>query len=160
MHTRDGFGKYLVVVMAVFLGGCAGTEMLVTAPVVNLLSVEVGKFDFQKQTFLLEFDVENSNSFPLPIKQIRYTVRLEDRKFARGEARCDFVIPAHGKGDFVISVELDLLNAGTELASIVRNGVREKIVYELDGSLTVDIPLIRPIGFSSTGTVAVQSTRF
>ena len=160
MHNRYSLGKYRVIVMAVFLCGCAEIETLVTAPSVNLVSVEIGEFDFQKQTFLLKFDVENSNAFPLPIKEIRYTVRLEDRQFARGEARCDFIIPAHGEGDFVISVELDLLNAGTELASIVRSGVRENIVYELDGSLTVDIPLIRPIGFSSTGTVAVQSTRF
>jgi LEA14-like dessication related protein len=160
MHTRNSFGNVLVLATAVFFCACAATETLVTAPTINLVSVEIGKFDFQKQTFLLEFDVENSNSFPLPIKKIRYTVRLEDRKFARGEARCDLIIPAHGEGDFVISVDLDLLNAGTELASIVRSGVRENIVYELDGSLTVDIPLTRPIGFSSTGTVAVQSTRF
>jgi len=160
MHTRSSFENVLVLATAVSLCGCAAMETLVTAPTINLVSVEIGKFDFQKQTFLLEFDVENSNSFPLPIKKIRYTIRLEDRKFARGEARCDFIIPAHGDGDFVISVELDLLNAGTELASIVRSGVREDIVYELDGSLTVDIPLTRPIGFSSTGTVAVQSTRF
>lgn len=160
MLTKYSLGNHLVVVTAVFLCGCAGTEALVTAPSVNLVSVEIGKFDFQKQTFLLEFDVQNANSFPLPIKEIRYTVRLEDRTFARGEARCDFIIPAHGEGDFIISVELDLLNAGTELAAIVRSGVREKIVYELDGSLTVDIPLTRPIGFSSTGTVAVQSARF
>ena len=160
MQTRNSFGNVLILATAGLLCSCAVTETLVTAPTINLASVEIGEFDFQKQTFLLEFDVQNANSFSLPIKKIRYTVRLDDRKFARGEARCDLIVPANGEGEFVISVDLDLLNAGAEMASIVRSGVRENIVYELDGSLTLDIPLTPPIGFSSTGTVAVQSIRF
>lgn len=160
MQINYCHGKFIAILMAGLLSGCAGTEALVTAPSVSLTSVEVQKIGFEGQTFLLKFDVENANSFPLPIKEIRYSVLLGNQRFASGKTQCDFTIPARGDGKFAISVNLDLLNAGTELAAIIGGGVRDSVIYELDGSLTVDIPLLRPIRFSSTGTVAVQSVRF
>ena len=71
MQTRNSFGNVLILATAGLLCSCAVTETLVTAPTINLASVEIGEFDFQKQTFLLEFDVQNANSFSLPINKIR-----------------------------------------------------------------------------------------
>ena len=156
MNINYGHGKFIVILVALVLSACAGTEALVTSPSVSLSSVEIKKIGFGGQTFLLQFEVENPNPFALPIREIRYSVLLGNRKFASGKTQCDFAIPAHGDGRFAISVDLDLLSSGVELASMISNGKRDIVVYELDGSLTVDIPLIRPIGFSSTGTVALQ----
>lgn len=151
-----------VALLAVLSGlcACAATKSFVQAPAVNLSSVELSKINFKQQTFLLGFRVENPNAFPLPVKMIRYKVMLEDHKFAGGETQCDFTIPAHGDGTFVISVELDLLQSGAGLTSVIRNGARGGIAYELDGSLTLDIPLVPPIDFSSEGSVMVQSVSF
>ncbi len=146
--------------VAFWLTGCAATEALVQTPAVKLTSVELEKISFTGQTFLLGFDVQNPNAFPLPVKMITYNVMLEGRKFAGGEARCDIMIPARGDGSFVMSVELDLLRARDHLASIVRSGASGAIDYELAGSMTLDIPLTRPITFSSAGTVVVQPGRF
>jgi len=148
--------------LAALLGlcACAATESFVQTPVVNLSSVELSKINFTQQTFLLGFNVENPNAFPLPVKMIRYKVILEDHKFAGGETQCDFTIPARGDGDFVISVELDLLQSGAGLTSVIRQGAGNGIAYELDGSLTLDIPLAPPVDFSSEGHVMVQAISF
>ena len=146
--------------VAFWLTGCAATEALVQTPAVTLTSVELEKISFTGQTFLLGFDVQNPNAFPLPVKMITFNVMLEGRKFAGGEARCDIMIPARGDGSFVMSVELDLLRARDHLASIVRGGASGAIDYELAGSMTLDIPLTRPITFSRAGTVVVQPGRF
>ena len=160
MSAMSSIRNIAILAAAFWLSGCASTESFVQTPAVNLTSVELDKISINGQTFLLGFDVENPNAFPLPVKMISYRVMLEGRKFAGGEARCDIMIPARGDGAFVMSVELDLLQTRDDLASIVRNGVSGDIGYELAGSLTLDIPLTQPIDFSSAGTVAVQSIRF
>ncbi len=160
MFGTNSVRKVILVVAVLCVSGCAATESLLKAPSVNLSSVELSKIDFSQQTFLLGFDVQNPNAFPLPVKMIRYRVMLENSKFAGGETQCDFTIPALGDGAFVISVDLDVLQSGAKLASIIRHGVHNNIDYELNGSLTIDIPLVRPIDFSSSGTVLVQASHF
>lgn len=150
----------IVLITITGVAGCAGSGAFLKAPSVSLVSVKVSKIDFAQQTFLLGFDVENPNPFPLPVRKIRYRVMLEDRKFAGGETQCDLTIQSNSVSKLVISVDLDLLQSGAQLTSIIRSGVQDDIGYELDGSLTVDIPLVSPISFSSTGTVAVQSKSF
>jgi len=160
MSGTSNIRNIAILVVAFCLPGCANTGAFVETPAVNLTSVELDKIGFKGQTFLLGFDVENPNAFPLPVKMIRYKVMLEGRKFAGGEAQCDIMIPARGEGTFVMSVELDLLQTRDDLVSIVGDGASGEIDYQLDGSLTLDIPLTRPVDFSSEGTVALQSFRF
>ena len=149
-----------VLVAALWLSGCATGQTFVKSPSISLTGVELSKIHFSRQTFLLSFNVRNPNAFPLPVKRIRYKIMLEDKRFAGGETQSDFVIPARGDSEFIISVDLDILQSGADLAAIIHSGVRGDIGYALDGSLTVDIPLTRPIDFSTTGTVMVQASPF
>lgn len=139
---------------------CVGGESLIRAPAVDLTSVEVSKLSFSNQTFLLGFSVSNPNPFPLPIKAVRYRVRLNDQSFAGGVTQGSFTVPAGADESFVISVDVDLLQSGARLTSIVRSGVRDNLDYEVDGKLDVDIPTTPSINFSSSGTIMVQSDLF
>ena len=137
------------------LASCAATGSLVSAPDVRLTDVEVTSLDFSGQTFRLGFDVSNPNPFPLPIKQIRYGVRLDGQQFAAGETSSNFVVPANGDGEFAISVELDLLKSAPQLLYTVHDGVRRAIPYALEGSLGVDIPFAKPLKFETIGEIRV-----
>ena len=143
--------------MAVAVSGCATGGGLVATPSVELTSVEVTKASFTKQTFLLRFRAHNPNGFPLPVKAVRYTIRLNDERFAGGETRSDFTIPAGSDSTFAISVELDLLKSGAQLTSVVRSGVRSDVDYELAGKLTIDVPTAPTIAFSNSGTIMVHA---
>jgi len=156
MNGRAIRSYALTASMALVLTGCAGTETLVSSPNVSLASVELQRADFHRQTFLLGFDVSNPNPFPLPVKAVTYQVLFDDQKFAGGEAEGSFVVPARGDDKFAISVDLDILNSATQIASLVRSGPPEVVNYALKGSLTVDIPFTRPIPFSSTGVIRVN----
>lgn len=138
------------------LSACAGTETLVSSPTVSLTSVELERADFSQQTFLLAFDVQNPNPFPLPVKSLTYKVMFDERQFAGGEARGRFVVPARGDDKFAISVDLDVLSSATHIAALLDNGAPELVNYALQGSLTVDIPYTRPIPFSSSGVIRVH----
>ena len=144
-----------LIVASGLLASCAATGTLISAPEVRLTDVEVTSLDFSGQTFRLGFDVSNPNPFPLPVKQIRYGVRLDGQQFAAGETAGNFVVPANGDGEFAISVELDLLKSAPQLLYTVHDGVRRAIPYALEGSLGVDIPFAKPLRFETNGEIRV-----
>lgn len=142
---------------AALLTGCSTGVGLLRTPEVQLTSVELTDASFANQTFLLSFRASNPNAFPLPVRAISYAITLNDQRFAGGETRSNFTIPANGEAPFAISVELDLLKSGAQLASIVRTGVHSDIDYRLTGRLAVDVPTSPSVSFSSSGTIMVQS---
>ena len=140
------------------MGGCAsGLESVLQTPSVELTAVEVVGLGFNSQTFRLSFDINNPNGFALPIDAVSYGVNLNGQRFASGETDSEFSVPAGGDAQFAISVELDLLQTAPQLLSIVRQGVRSDVPYELDGKLTLGLPLTPPLSFSNSGNIRLHS---
>ena len=139
------------------LTACASTGDLVSAPRVSLRNVEITDIDFTSQTFLLGFDVTNPNPFPLPISTVSYAVELEGYRFASGSTAAGFTVPSSGDAEFAISVELDLMKTAPQLLFIVRDSVRRDIPYTLSGKFGLDIPLIEPVRFETSGAIRMQS---
>lgn len=142
-------------ILLAFSSGCASTGALINPPTVNLTSVELANLSFRQQTFLLGFDVQNPNPFPLPVRSVRYNLRLDGESFAGGETQSDFSVPANGDDAFVISVDLDILSTATQLASLLQGGMRDEVRYDLDGSFAVDIPFVQPVPFRSSGVIGI-----
>lgn len=142
-------------ILLAFLSGCASNGALINPPTVNLTSVELANLSFRQQTFLLGFDVQNPNPFPLPVRSVRYNLRLDGESFAGGQTQSDFSVPANGDDAFVISVDLDILSTATQLASLLQGGVRDQVRYDLDGSFAVDIPFVQPVPFRSSGVIDI-----
>jgi LEA14-like dessication related protein len=144
--------------LACCMSACASLpESLVSTPRVSLSNVQVVGLGFKSQTFLLSFDVANPNLFPLPVRNIGYGVKLDGQWFASGETVSEFTIPADGETSFAISVDLNLLKTSPQLLSIVRDGTRRDIRYELEGTFGVDIPLTPPIRYRDSGLIRLNS---
>jgi len=150
--------RCLMVLAIVCLSACAGTGNVIDSPSVELTAVELTSASFRRQTFLLTFDVSNPNPFPVPVKAVDYQVDFDDRKFAGGKTQGSFTVPARGADSFAISVDLDILSSASHLKSLVRGDFKENISYELNGNLAVDIPLVKPIPFSSSGVINMTQT--
>ncbi len=142
------------------LSACAGSGSLISSPQVSLTSIEITSADFNSQTFLLSFDVNNPNPFPLPIKSVRYRVRLGEQQFASGETQGNFTVPSEGNEAFAISVQLDLLKTSSNISSLIRSGMSRDLDYELSGSFAVDIPFAKPLDFKSGGNIEMQAAAF
>lgn len=152
------FSSVLIPLFAVlFLNGCTSTKTFVDTPSVTLSSVEMTSLSFNSQTFLLGFDVYNPNDFALPVQSIRYHLRLGDQRFASGETRGNFAVPANSDSQFAVSVDLDILQQASQITSLLRTGVTENIEYKLEGSLVIDIPFAPAVNFSNTGQVSVAN---
>ncbi len=138
------------------LAGCASTGDLVTAPSVDLRTVEATELGFSGQTFLLAFDVRNPNPFPLPVSSISYGVELDGYRFATGSTAGGFTVPASGQAEFAISVELDLLKTAPPLLYIVKDSLKREIPYELKGEFGLDIPMTDSLRFRNSGAVRLD----
>ena len=145
---------------ALFLSACASTETMIAAPAVQLKSVELSKIGFNQQTFLLGFDVSNPNAFPLPVKTVRYRLLFDDQNFADGETQGNFTVPAHSSDHFVLSVNVNFLDSATQLTSLLRGGLPDHVNYELQGSLAIDIPFVKPVPFSNAGAIPIKKSHF
>ena len=143
------------------LGACETLpENLIEKPEVVLRDVQVVGLGLNAQTFLLSFDISNPNPFPLPVSHVSYGVKLDGQRFATGRTPGNISVPASGTTQFSISVDLDLLNTAPALLSIVREGVRREVPYELEGELGVDIPLTPPVRYRSEGAIRLNSGGF
>jgi len=156
MNTSAAINLTRGIAISVLLAGCAGTGALVTAPSVDLTSVEMEKISFSGQTVLLGFEVDNPNAFPLPVKAVKYRVMFDDERFAGGETRAAFTIPAYGNDTFQLSVQLDILNAASQISSLLQSGLPDRVNYRVEGDLSVDIPFAKPLPFSSSGSIQVR----
>lgn len=140
------------------LSSCASiTEDLIRSPQVSLRNVQVVGLGFNAQTFLLSFDVANSNPFPLPVRNFDYDVRLDGQRFASGETASQFTIPADGNASFAISVDLNLLQTAPQLLTIVQDGARREIRYDLTGRFGVDLPLTPVLTYRDNGVLRVNA---
>ena len=159
MNIYKSVFKTAIVTLACLSAGCATTttDTLIQQPTVELSGVVLDELNFSGQTVLLSFDVSNPNPYPLPVRAVRYHVQLDDESFARGETVGEFSVPAGGDGQFAISVELDVLKSMSSLTSVLKDGVHKPINYELIGSLALDLPLVKPVPFSTTGLITIAS---
>ncbi len=87
-------------------------------------------------------------------------VRLGEHKFASGKTATNFTIPARGNGTFIISVDLNIMNTSAQVASFVRTGMQSDVQYELEGTLAIDIPYVRPMSFENSGTISIAGNLY
>ncbi len=160
MNCRMMAVRVASLVAIVAISACAGTGSIISSPEVRLMSIEMTSANFNRQIFLRGFNVQNPNPFPLPIKSVRYRLRLGEQRFASGETQSNFTVPSEGNGSFVISVQLDLLKTTSKIASLIRTGSSRDFDYELSGSFAVNIPFVKPLKFESGGNIEMQASAF
>lgn len=146
----------MTTVILLTLSACASTGTVVETPAVVLSSIKLEAASIRRQTFLLGIDISNPNPFPLPVKSVRYQVNFDGEKFASGETAANFTIPANGDGAFGIRVDLDLLRTTTQVTSLLQPGGDGTVNYDLDGSLSADIPFTPPIPFATSGVISIR----
>lgn len=148
----------LLAVMA--MSGCASLpQNVLQMPEVRLSNIQPVGLGFDRQTFLLSFDVSNPNPLSLPVRHIAYGLKLNGQRFASGETDCEFSIPANGATTFAISVDLDLLQTAPQLLLMVRDGARQDIAYDVEGELGVDIPFVPTVRYRNSGSLKPATDR-
>lgn len=152
-YRRPGAPSAALLAVCLLLSACATPESSIANPFVSLNAIEVERLAFDSQIVRLGFDVSNPNPFPLPVRGLRYGVRLDGHRFAGGETGDHFTVPSQSDTAFTISVELDLLRTAPGLIHVLREGAYRDIPYQVRGEFELDVPLAPPLPFAHSGTI-------
>ncbi len=157
MMEAASFRNIALSAVACVATGCASTGVIVEKPAVSLRNVAVTDIDLDGQTFILEFDVDNPNPFPLPVRSVSYGVELQGLRLASGETQSAFTVPAQGDSHFEITVDVDLMRTAPQLMFIVRDGIYRDIPYALEGRFAIDVPFANPVAFRNEGSIRLNA---
>lgn len=145
--------RFCVALLALCLSACAGLAPKLETPRLSIVSARLVSADVFSQQFNVRLHVQNPNDRELPIKGIDYTLFLEGDSFAEGVSNAPFVIPALGEQEFDLMMRTNFVSSIGRLLSRLEVANSARVRYSISGKVFVDIPLVRAIPFTETGTV-------
>lgn len=129
--------RLLLLILALCLPGCSllGWQRPLDAPDVRLVNIEKVKTRWLSQHFILHMRLTNPNARTLPVRQVRYSLRLEDITLAEGSERTWFSVPPHGSRTYQVEVRTSLWQHLKPLARLLK----QRGGAPLDYTLTVHL---------------------
>lgn len=121
-------------------------------PEVSLVKVEAVKVRLLEQEFILHVRVDNPNNGRLFIRNLAYTVRLNDLLLAEGEESLWRSVGGHARRTFKIPVRTNLWQKVKPLAKMLRN-TDLPLRYRLDGELNSGLIFTRELHLSRSGEI-------
>jgi len=106
----------VALLLPVWLAGCAALH--VERPRVALIDVGLEDVGLLQSSLVIGLQVENPNSFRLPIERGVYTFFLGGERVGIGATRSALDVPAHGTSEQEIVVELDNLRLLSRLRAL------------------------------------------
>lgn len=135
--------------LLVVLAGCAAVPH-VQAPQLSVGRVEFIDGNLREQHLRVQVHAHNPNGVDLPIRLIRYDLKLAGEPVAHGESEAPFVVPARGDGEFSMTVNAQLASAFIKLLPHLKDGGRG-IDYEVDGTVLTRVLWLSEFPFHAAG---------
>lgn len=146
---------YLLLLLLVCLSACSGLGPKLETPRLSIVSARMISADVFSQQFSIRVHVANPNDRALPVKGLDYELFLEGDSFAEGVSNAPFVVPALGEQEFEMTLRTNFVSSIGRLLSRMESANTDKVRYTLSGKVLVDIPLVKAIPFTETGTVSL-----
>jgi LEA14-like dessication related protein len=147
-------GRWMAIVLALVLAGCAAIVPHVVAPHVAVTGVAVEEINRNEQRFRVRLHVINPNAQTLGVRAIHYRLELAGEEFGNGEATARFVVPGHGETDFEVLLTTRLAITIFHLLPLLKDTARP-LEYHLTGTVTAELPFATTIPFDERGHFSV-----
>lgn len=134
------------------LAGCAswgGDDW--REPEVHLVEVETVKAKLLEQEFVLHLRVDNPNDSRLFIRNLAYSIRLNDLLLVQDETSIWRSVGAHARRTFKITARTNLWQHLKPLAKLLRSG--QPLHYTLQGDLATGLLIHRDLHLSRSGEI-------
>ncbi len=142
----------LLATLVTWLAGCAswgGDDW--REPEVHLVEVETVKARLLEQEFVLHLRVDNPNDSRLFIRNLSYSIRLNDLLLVQDETSVWRSVGAHARRTFKINVRTNLWQHLKPLAKLLRSG--QPLHYTLQGELATGLLIHRDLHLSRSGEI-------
>lgn len=123
------------------------------APAIRVVALSLIEASAGRQHFRVGLAIDNQNTEPLPIKELKFTIRL-----ANGEGLLDgtlaspLVVDPLDRRILQIDVTTELASSSSRLLSFVQ-GPANALPYEIYGRVTLDRRFAKPMSFALHGEV-------
>ncbi len=143
---------FIFFVFSLFLTGCSssGIKGLVEPPKVQVHKVQMGHFNLSGGTATFILDIQNPNSFPIPLSGFDYGLSLNGVQVAKGDKEKKVTIRAGASEKVEVPLTLSFGNMINMLPGLLRS---RQLNYQLGGS--VHLPWFN-IPFQRTGTTMLS----
>ena len=142
----------ILFLMSLFLSSCSssGVKGLVEPPKVQVHKVKMGKFNLSGGTATFVLDIQNPNSFPIPLAGFDYGLSLNGIQVARGNKAHKVTIQARQGQKVEVPLTLSFGNMMNMLPNLLRS---RQLDYQLNGA--VHLPWFN-IPFQRAGTTSLS----
>jgi len=143
---------FYIFLISIFLASCSssGIKGLVEPPKVQVHKVQMGSFNMSGGTATFILDIQNPNSFPIPLSGFDYGLSLNGVPVARGDKEKKVTIKGGSSEKVEVPLTLSFGNMMNMLPGLLRS---RQLNYQLDGS--VHLPWFN-IPFKRAGTTSLS----
>ncbi|MBF8741553.1 LEA type 2 family protein [Pseudomonas guariconensis] len=145
--------RLLVLILSLaLLAGCAGWGGdSWREPQIRLVRVETVKARLHQQEFVLHLRVDNPNDSRLFIRNLAYSVRLNELMLAQDEASLWRSVGGHATRTFKITARTNLWQHLKPLAKLLKS--EQPLHYRLQGELNTGLIVHRGLHLSRSGEI-------
>ena len=140
------------------VAGCAGVPLGADPPSVELVNLTLLEATAEEQHYALTFLIENPNAEPIPVQEIRYSVRLAGQGYLNGRSATSVILAGAGRQTVRVDLKTDGVVSASRLASFVQ-GPDDSLPYELTGDLVIGGQPPRTLPFAMSGAAPFAISR-
>jgi len=140
---------FLVLVAGITIS-CEVVEQAIEKPTVYVKEVKYHPISLKEGQLDSQMQISNPNSFALPLRNMTYDLKLNDRLFANSKLAFDKNIPAKGMIELHVPIRFEYGELLHGISSIITH---QDIKFRLEGK--IDLGLIE-IPFSKTGEFSLK----
>jgi LEA14-like dessication related protein len=137
-----------LLILLSLLGACSALQGLVEKPTVQVQQVQYRNISLEEGRLDSKMRLYNPNSFKIPLREVRYTLHLNDRSILTSKLAFDKTIPANGSVDIQVPIQFRYRDVLNGLASILQ---QRRIRFQISGDIDFGVIVIP---FSKTGEFA------
>ncbi|MDF1692790.1 MAG: LEA type 2 family protein [Zhongshania sp.] len=147
---------WLVILAAVLMSACAAFNPL-EKPQVAITHIKMAPANGLQQRLLVGLQLDNPNSFALNLGRLRYQLSLQGQALAGGSLNESFSLPANGRTEIVVPVEVNLLS-GLGVLRAIMGSMQSDLDYQLSLTTAVENFGLGDITINKKGKVGLGST--
>ena len=117
-----------------------GTLPILQKPEMTFKGINIKNLALQKLDFVVSWEVENRNSFPMSIGQFDYDLTVNNASWARGIIESPPLLKPGAKTVIPLDITISSLSLVTQIVDIINRGVGVNYRSQGNFSLLADIP--------------------
>lgn len=143
----------ITVLFSLLLSACAAFNPI-EKPQVAITHIKMAPGNGFQQQLLVGLQLDNPNSFVVNLGRLRYQLSLQGQALAGGSLNESFSLPANGRTQIVVPVDVNLLS-GIGVLRAVMNSMQSELDYQLSLTAAVENFGLGDITINKNGKVGM-----